>query len=184
MNDAWMGADTFVAIDFETADSGRDSACAVGMVRVEKGRIVHRERRFIRPPRAYFEFTYVHGITWARVAREPRFRDLWPKLRPVLSGAEFLVAHQASFDRSVLLACCEQARVAAPRLPFECTVRIARRLWSIRPTRLPNVCSYLDIPLKHHDALSDAEACARIVLAARREAKVAGRSAAVHAANS
>jgi hypothetical protein len=27
----------------------------------------------------------------------------------------------------------------------------------------------LDIPLRHHDALSDAEACAAIVLAAARE---------------
>jgi DNA polymerase-3 subunit epsilon len=32
---------------------------------------------------------------------------------------------------------------------------------------LPNVCSYLGIPLDHHNAASDAEACARIVLAAR-----------------
>jgi len=85
-----------------------------------------------------------------------------------MAGAEFLAAHQASFDRSVLTACCYQARLAVPRLPFECTVRIARRLWGIRPTRLPNVCHYLGIRLKHHDALSDAEACALIVLAARR----------------
>ncbi len=179
MRDAWIGADTFVAIDFETADSGRDSACAVGVVRVEKGRIVHREERFIRPPRPYFEFTYIHGITWERVAREPAFRELWPKLRPVMAGAEFLAAHQASFDRSVLTACCDRGRLAVPRLPFECTVKIARRLWRIRPTRLPDVCHYLNIPLKHHDALSDAEACARIVLAAQSEATVAARAAAV-----
>jgi DNA polymerase III subunit epsilon len=28
------------------------------------------------------------------------------------------------------------------------------------------VCRYLRIPLRHHDAASDAEACARIVIAA------------------
>jgi DNA polymerase-3 subunit epsilon len=33
---------TFVAIDFETADRGLDSACSVGLVRVEGGRIVER----------------------------------------------------------------------------------------------------------------------------------------------
>ena len=35
----------FVAIDFETADAKRDSACAVGLVRVESGRVVYRESR-------------------------------------------------------------------------------------------------------------------------------------------
>ena len=33
---------TFVAIDFETADYGRDSACALALVRVEAGVIVQR----------------------------------------------------------------------------------------------------------------------------------------------
>ena len=33
---------TFAAIDFETADYGRDSACAVAVVRVEGGVIVDR----------------------------------------------------------------------------------------------------------------------------------------------
>src|SRR5205085_9653487 len=46
----------FVAIDFETADHGRDSACAVALVRVERGRIVRRETRRIRPPRSRFFF--------------------------------------------------------------------------------------------------------------------------------
>lgn len=41
----------FVAIDFETADPKRDSACALGIVVVDKGEIVDREYRLIRPPR-------------------------------------------------------------------------------------------------------------------------------------
>ena len=39
----------------------------------------------------------------------------------------------------------------------------------IRPTKLPDVCRRLGIPLLHHDAASDATACARIVLAAEAE---------------
>ncbi len=31
---------TFVALDFETADHGHDSACSVGLIRVEGDRIV------------------------------------------------------------------------------------------------------------------------------------------------
>ena len=41
---------TFVAIDFETADYGRDSACALALVRVAAGVIVQRAFHYIRPP--------------------------------------------------------------------------------------------------------------------------------------
>ena len=162
-------ADAFVAIDFETADSDRDSACAVGLIRVEQGRIVHREHRLIRPPRRWFEFTHIHGITWEDVAGEPTFRRIWPALKPLLKECGFLAAHSASFDRSVLRKCCTAARLVVPRVPFVCTVKLARQAWGIYPTRLPDVCRRLRIPLRHHDALSDAEACARVVLAARKD---------------
>ena len=157
---------TFVAIDFETADTGRDSACAVGIVRVEKGRIVRSESRLIRPPRREFLFTYIHGISWEDVAEAGPFREVWQELAGLLDGADFLAAHNASFDRSVLRACCASAETELPPLPFHCTVRLARRVWGIRPTTLPDVCRALDIRLRHHDALSDAEACARIMISA------------------
>jgi len=52
---------TFVAIDFETADYGRDSACALALVRVEAGVIVQRAFHYIRPPRARMVFTCEQG---------------------------------------------------------------------------------------------------------------------------
>jgi DNA polymerase-3 subunit epsilon len=162
------GRDDFVAIDFETADPWRDSACAVGLVRVRCGEIVERSHFLIRPPRKLFYFTRLHGIAWDHVKDQPTFGELWPRLSEKLGGVEFVAAHNAPFDRSVLAACCELARVPSPALPFECTVKLARRTWGLRPAALPDVCRFLDIPLRHHDALSDAEACARIVLAARR----------------
>jgi len=158
----------FVAVDFETADSGRDSACAVGLVRVEEDAVVERVVRLIRPPRRRFEFTYIHGLRWTDVAHEPTFGEVWPELAPVLKNVRFLVAHNAGFDRSVLRACCARHRLVPPSLPFECTVKWARKTWGIYPTNLPAVCRHLELALRHHDAGSDAEACARIMLAARR----------------
>ena len=157
----------FVAIDFETADYGRDSACAVGMVRVEDGVIAQREHRLIRPPRPDFVFTYIHGITWEDVAGEPEFGEVWAPLAMMLDGIDFLVAHNAPFDRGVLRACCAEAGLDEPDLPWECTVRMARRILKIKPATLDNVCRTLEIKLQHHQALSDAEACARIVLRAQ-----------------
>lgn len=157
----------FVALDFETADNGRDSACAVALVRVENARIVRREVCLVRPPRRYFRFTYVHGITWEDVQNKPTFAECWPALASLLDGAEFLAAHNASFDRGVLQTCCSAAGLAVPTLPFVCTVQLARRTWNVRPATLPAVCRFLGIPLRHHEPGSDAEACARIVLAAK-----------------
>ena len=163
-----MDADCFVALDFETADTGRDSACSIALVRAERGRIVHRSKRLIRPPRREFQFTYIHGISWEHVADEPVFAKVWPELAPILNGVEFVAAHNASFDHGVLEACCDAARLPMPETPFLCTVKLARNVWHLYPTKLPDVCRHLRIPLQHHDALSDAEACAKIVLAARQ----------------
>jgi DNA polymerase-3 subunit epsilon len=160
---------TFVALDFETADPMRDSACALALVRVEHGRIVARESRLLRPPRREFWFTHIHGITWRMVEGMEAFEAAWPGMEPMLAGADFLAAHNAVFDRSVMGACCERAGLAAPPAPYLCTVKLARRVWGIHPTRLPDVCGRLDIPLRHHDASSDAEACALIVLRAMEE---------------
>ncbi|MFA5111056.1 MAG: exonuclease domain-containing protein [Desulfobaccales bacterium] len=159
---------TFAAIDFETADYCPDSACAVGIARVENHRIVQRAYHLIRPPRRRFAFTHIHGITWQDVAQERTFGELWPDLGPILAEVDFLAAHNASFDRSVLQACCAAAGLEPPKIPFRCTVKLARQTWNLRPTKLHHVCDHLGITLKHHYAASDAEACALIVIAAHR----------------
>ncbi len=160
----------FVAIDFETATYAADSACSVGLVKVIGGRIVETAVHLIRPPTREFRFSYIHGLTWSDVAEAPDFGALWPTIATFLEGADFLAAHNAAFDRRVLAACCATYRIDAPELPFQCTVRMARRTWDIYPTKLPDVCSRLGIALDHHEALSDARACAAIVLAAAASA--------------
>lgn len=160
---------TFVAIDFETADREPDSACSVGLVRVENGQITRRLVQLIQPPRFFFEFTHIHGIDWGMVSDKPTFGAAWPQLAKILEGAQFLAAHNAPFDSNVLAACCAAAGLPKPPHRFVCTVRLARDTWKIYPTKLPNVCEKLGIELKHHEALSDAEACARIVIAAQKQ---------------
>ena len=158
----------FAAIDFETADFGRDSACALAVVRVEGRRIVGVSNHLIRPPRREFVFTYLHGISWADVKDQPTFAELWLTSRRELDDVEFLVAHNAAFDRSVLRESCARAGVVPPAHDFHCTVKIARHVWGLRPANLPAVCNHLGIPLHHHRAESDATACARIFIEALR----------------
>ena len=160
------GEYSFAAIDFETANYGRDSACAIGVAIVREGRMVALERRLIRPPTEEFFFTHIHGLTWEDVRSAPTFAEVWGDLYPAFADVDFLAAHNASFDCGVLNACCGGHRLSRPAQAFVCTVQVARSIFDIRPTKLSDVCRHLRIPLDHHEAGSDAEACARIILAA------------------
>ena len=156
----------FLAIDFETANYSRDSACSMGLVKVKNGKIIAQEVFIIRPPSRDFVFTYIHGISWADVAKAPTFEKLWPKVKPFFNGVDFLAAHNASFDKGVLFACCSTYDISPPMHPFTCTMQLARKHFGIYPTKLSDVCRRLSIKLNHHEALSDATACAKIILAA------------------
>ncbi len=159
----------FAAIDFETANYASNSACAVALVVVEGDEIVDRVSHLIQPPSEEFVFTYVHGLTWKDVSAAPVFADLWPELRGHLKSVDFVAAHNAKFDKGVLAGCLRHARLRGVKQRYVCTVELARSVWGIYPTKLPDVCKRLRIPLKHHDASSDAEACARIVIAASKD---------------
>lgn len=154
----------FLAIDFETADYQSDSACSIGLVRVENGVIVSESSHLIRPPRSNMVFTYIHGLRWEDVADAPTFAELWPQIAPLFADIDFVVAHNVGFDRKVLVTCCEVAGIVLPELVFKCTVQVARHKLGIKPAKLSNVCQVLNIDLKHHEALSDARACARIMM--------------------
>ena len=157
---------SFTAIDFETANRYPNSACAIGLVRVERGRIVGRAYHLVRPPFRLFEFTPLHGIDWEAVRHESTFGELWPALSPYFDGIDFVAAHNAAFDSNVLRATCAWYGIDAPKVAFKCTVHVARACWGLRPATLRHVADHLGLKLRHHHAGSDAEACARIVLAA------------------
>lgn len=163
-------SDVFVAIDFETADPKRDSACQVGLVRVEFGEIVSREVRLIRPPRdGVGPMQYaIHRIPWNRLKGEPKFPVVWRSLLPVLDGVERFVAHNAPFDRSVLRACCAAYSIDPPALPWICTQAVSRQRWRDPGVRhgLVDVCRRLNITVaRHHDAGADAEMAANVLIA-------------------
>ena len=99
----------------------------------------------------------------------PHFGELWPEVAACLSGADYLAAHNASFDKGVMDGSLQHYGLEGPTQSYLDTVQIARQVWKIYPTKLNLVCEHLSIPLKHHEALSDARACAKILLRAREE---------------
>lgn len=156
----------FIALDFETANTGPTSVVAIGLVRVDEGVLTHEIREFVRPETTRFTYASLHGIEREDVADASGFADVWRSLEVLLRRSAFIAAHNAKFDQNVLLASCARAQLATPRQSFVCTMGLAREVWGTSPASLPAVCQHLGLPLEHHDPLSDARACAMIVLAA------------------
>jgi DNA polymerase-3 subunit epsilon len=158
---------TFTAIDFETANGKRTSACAVGLVRVERGVIVEEKSFLLKPRPNYFfsSFIDIHHITPDMVADAPCFGEIWSEIRPMIEEVDLLVAHNASFDMSVLKACIELDEISAKLPTSACTVRLSKRLLPYLPNhKLNTVCAHYGIELNHHEALSDARGCAKIMI--------------------
>ena len=158
----------FVAIDFETANRNWNSACEIGLVIVEDGRVVDTYRRLIRPTPNRFDGgnIRVHGIRPEQVMNEPTWAELYDEVLPYIAD-KHLVAHNASFDMGVLLASTKLYGLPQASLTYSCTVQLARRVFPESPRYgLGILSNYLGIELNHHQALSDANACAQIMLQA------------------
>lgn len=155
----------FTAIDFETANSSRSSACALGLVQVRAG-IITAEHDWLIDPQQRFDGMNIaiHGITPSMVRGKPTFHELWPAIEPLLQG-EIVVAHNASFDMSVLRYCLDAASVTYPDFQYLCTYLLGKKILQDLPSHKLNVISaHFGITLKHHDALDDARASAAILL--------------------
>lgn len=151
---------TFTAIDFETAQPKRWSICQVGLVRVEAGVITRELNLLVRPPEnLYSSFNIgVHGITERDTLSAPEFDQVWPEIRGFIEG-QTVVAHNMAFDGSCLKQALDFYGLAQPCFEKQCTLKLLKK-------RLNLLCEEFGIPLDHHDALSDARACAALYLRA------------------
>ena len=160
---------SFTAIDFETATGSRNSACAVGIITVENGKIVDEYYTLIKPPQNEYDWhcIRVHGITPEQTENAPTFAEVYPEIKKRLQG-KTVVAHNEAFDRSVLQQTMEYYGLdyAELELPnrWQCTMKICRASSKYPSGSLYECCKVDNIPLNHHEALSDARACAMLYL--------------------
>lgn len=157
----------FTVIDFETANSKRSSACALGIVVIENGKVVEENAWLIRPSDMYFAGMNIaiHGIRPEDVEAEPEFDELYHGVFKKYLENQLVFAHNASFDMSVLRACLNEYDISFPNIEYLCTVKLAQKLWAeLINHKLNTVSDHLGFKFKHHDAFDDARACANIVL--------------------
>lgn len=148
----------FTAIDFETAQGYRWSICQIGLVKVVNGQTVAKLDLLVQPPDNYYwdMFIDIHGISHSVTQDAPLFSEVWPVLEPFIAN-QHVVAHNGAFDFSCLEQTLEWYGIAVPAFNRHCTYRIFNK-------SLDSLCHEHHIDLNHHDALSDAMACAELFL--------------------
>ena len=158
----------FTTIDFETANGSMASPCAVGLVKVRDGQIVDEFLAFFKPPYPHNWFApdniRIHGIKPSDVEDAPEWEEILPMMLAFIDG-DVLIAHNAAFDMAVLRQSAEAARFELPKIYYGCSLLLARKVYNLESYRL-NAVAYAigHEEFDHHDALADADACARIMI--------------------
>jgi DNA polymerase-3 subunit epsilon len=159
---------SFTAIDFEAANSSRESACAVGVTTVRDGLVTASQSWLIKPHTGVDSFdpyaVRIHGITPAIVADAPSPREAAARLQALIGDGPVL-AHNMKYDGAVLRRTFEIAGLPAPGNEFRCTETLSRTALRLAKHKLHMVADHLGLPaFTQHDAGADALTCARIAI--------------------
>lgn len=162
--------ENFVAIDVETANQYPTSICAIGAVKVENGCITDRYYSLVQPePNWYLRHfsEHIHGISHKDTDSAPNFITVWEDVDEFIGDLP-LVAHNKAFDERCIRAAFRAYDTDYPDYPFYCTLQRARQVIPramVGSYSLPYLCQFLGISFNnHHNALADAEACAKIAM--------------------
>jgi len=158
----------FVAIDVETANADMASICQIGVAKYSDGKLIEEWSSLV-DPEDYFDFINIdiHGITEEDVEGKPTFPELVSQLASLLNGS-VCVSH-THFDRVSIARAIEKYGLPGFDTTWLDSARVARRAWkefSWGGYGLANVCDKIGYEFKHHDALEDAKASGRVLLAA------------------
>ena len=157
----------FVAIDFETANDNLNSACSIGIVAVNNNQIIKKRYYLIKPPIVRFDKKNIeiHGITEKDVEDQADFKGIWNKIEPYIAN-NLLVAHNATFDMSVLKCCMQEYNISVPDIKYVCSIPVSTYAFNVKVgNSLAERTKLLGIELENaHNALDDAVACAELVI--------------------
>lgn len=159
-------AGEFFAIDVETANGGMHSICQIGLVGYRDGQEV-LARSWLVDPRCEFDEQNiaVHGITAEMVAGQPHFGVLAGEVAAIVEG-RVLVSH-THYDRLATARACEHHSLPLWQCQWLDSAIVVRRAWpefARTGYGLAKITAHLGIEFRHHDALEDARAAAKVML--------------------
>jgi DNA polymerase-3 subunit epsilon len=144
----------------------------VGLVRVREGKLVDGLSMLFQPPGQFNWFDQgniaIHGIRQADVDDALTYDEALGHMLAFI-GDDVLIAHNAPFDMGVLAKSAKVIDVALPAFNYTCSLEISRKTYNLESYRLNSVAYAIGHEeFKHHDALADADACARIIVHAAK----------------
>lgn len=153
----------YFVIDFETANSRRESVCALGIIEIKDNKVINEWDYLINPEEDFDSFnTYLHGISYETVKDKPNFSMIWNEIKELLQD-NIVIAHNASFDISVLRHVLNKYNIEFPTFKYSCTRILSKKTWtSLTNYKLNTIAEHLNISFNHHNQLEDANACAKI----------------------
>ncbi|MFC1827730.1 exonuclease domain-containing protein [Thermodesulfobacteriota bacterium] len=153
----------FIAIDFETANPKRVSACAIGYAKISNFEIVEASGHLMKPIGGHAPFqSKIHGIKEEHTFDKPDFGELFSEIQDIFNYP--LIAHSV-FDKQVLKALSEYFGLGL-RFEYTDSCSIAKeQLPNLKNHKLKTLVKHFELPaFKHHDATEDAIACAKVFL--------------------
>ncbi|MBS6735948.1 MAG: PolC-type DNA polymerase III [Clostridiales bacterium] len=155
----------YVVFDIETTgfSPAANRIIEIGAVRVEGGKIVSRFSEFVNPQVPIpFRIEQLTSINDSMVVDADTIEDVLPRFLEFSQGA-VMVAHNAGFDMSFIMANCERLGLER-EFTYVDTVGMARLLLpGLNRFKLDTVAKALNIPLlNHHRAVDDAACTAEI----------------------
>lgn len=164
----------FIAIDFETANEKRSSPCALGITVIKNNKVVEEKYWLIKPKELRFEpiNIWIHGIKKSDVINSKEFDELWTSIMPYFEN-NYVLAHNASFDISVLRNTLDLYGIKYPKFKYCCTMLMSKNFFDyLDNAKLNTVSNHLGFKLNHHNASSDASGCANIMLKIQEELNI------------
>ena len=105
----------------------------------------------------------IHGIYYEDLRESPEFPEIWQSIKQLLLTADCAVIHNASFDLRHLHKVLELYNLPFVSFDYICSLQLCRYLFPELPHHgLANMAEKFGITFQHHDALEDAETCAKI----------------------
>lgn len=155
----------FVALDVETANRKRGSICAIGLAKFINGEIVGTYETLINPEEEFEGINiHKHKIKPEEVKNSPTYPKIVQDLIKFTDSLP-VVMHNASFDSGSLRECNEKYGISDFYMEYFCSCQLSKVINDdIKNHGLKNLAKEFNIPLKHHDALSDAQASGLIIL--------------------
>ena len=154
-------------LDFETANRHHGSICSVGLAIVENGEVLDKKTCLIKPHKSLDIMSSfhskIHGITYEDLRTSYEFPEVWENIKAMLFSADCVVIHIESFNLIHLRKVLSLYNLPSISFDYVCNQKLCKYHFPEEYSySLEYMAKMFGITFQPHDALDDAQTCAKI----------------------